>query len=184
MDFGLGQFWAFLRVVRERRGRGEGQGLGMGEGRAREGGGSHHQIRSFSLSLCVFSLNFGGVLVGQDLKCDCFRLRVVVWNPGGLQAARSTARSRPVCVSRFWVCSKLYVYVCVCVVFCAFSPLYAGPPSPEPPSAGPLRADSPPPDPPPPDRQKFRAFFFPLPPPISFFFSLTVCLLVEFWWFL
>ena len=28
------------------------------------------------------------------------------------------------------------------------------------------------------------ALFFPLPPPTSLFFSLTVCFLVEFWWFL
>ena len=30
---------------------------------------------SFSLSLGVFSWNFGGVLVGRDLKCACFRLQ-------------------------------------------------------------------------------------------------------------
>ena len=33
---------------------------------------------SFFLSLGVFSWNFGGVLVGRDLKCACFRLQVDV----------------------------------------------------------------------------------------------------------
>ena len=32
----------------------------------------------FSLSLGVFSWNFGGVLVGSDLKCACFRPQVVL----------------------------------------------------------------------------------------------------------
>ena len=41
--------------------------------------------------------------------------------------------------------------------------------------------DHPPPDPPPPDHPKFRSFF-PSLPTISFFFSLNVSLLVEFWW--
>ncbi len=36
---------------------------------------------SFFLSLGVFSWNFGGVLVGRDLKCACSRLQVVVWKP-------------------------------------------------------------------------------------------------------
>ena len=36
---------------------------------------------SFFLSLGVFSWNFGGVLVGRDLKCGCFRPQVVVWKP-------------------------------------------------------------------------------------------------------
>ena len=30
---------------------------------------SHHQFRSFCLSLCVFSWNFGGVLKRRGLKC-------------------------------------------------------------------------------------------------------------------
>ena len=41
------------------------------------------------VSLGIFSWNFGGVLVGRDLKCACFRPQAVLWKtPGGLQAAR------------------------------------------------------------------------------------------------
>ena len=36
---------------------------------------------SFFLSLGVFSWNFGGVLVGRDLKCACFRPQAVLWKP-------------------------------------------------------------------------------------------------------
>ena len=43
---------------------------------------SRPHFHSFSLSLGVFSWNFGGVLVGRDLKCACFRLQAVLWNPG------------------------------------------------------------------------------------------------------
>ena len=35
---------------------------------------------SFFLSVEVFSWNFGGVLVGRDLRWACFRLRAVLWN--------------------------------------------------------------------------------------------------------
>ena len=42
---------------------------------------SRHKIHSFLPSLGVFSCNFGGVLVGRDLKCPCFRLQAVLWKP-------------------------------------------------------------------------------------------------------
>ena len=76
----------------------------------------------------------------------------------------------------------LCVVVCVvCVVVCfVCCVLFVPHLPPDPPSPDPPLPDRPPLDRPPPDRPKFRAFFFLLPLPFSFFFSLSGDLLVSF----
>ena len=107
-----------------------------------------------------------------DEKRDRERHGVVLWR-------RYSAPSPPLSLSGphlFWVWPPPSISGGVCVVVVVVFVVVVGLDSPGAPCARPPDAG------PPSLRPKFRSLFFPSPAPNSFFFCLSGCLHVEFWW--